>query len=82
MDYLDQLKEELATEFDGVTAFVQAPAEGVWKEGSRNSHDQIVIFEVMSEDLDINAWRQRRSELEIRFRQQHVVIRHITIGVI
>lgn len=43
----DEVKEELAHAFDGVTAYLRAPAEGLWKEGEEASHDDIVIFEVM-----------------------------------
>lgn len=51
----ERLKHELATEFEGVTAFIQAPAEGLWKGGSEDSHDDIVIFEVMTEEFDVAA---------------------------
>ena len=42
------LKEELARQFDGVTAYLQAPAEGLWRQGQKSSDDDIVIFEVMT----------------------------------
>lgn len=78
----DRLKEELAADFKGVTAFVQAPAEGLWKAGSQEAHDDIVVFEVMTDQLDVAAWSQRRADLERRFRQKQVVIRYMTIGLI
>ena len=40
---------ELASEFGGVTAYIQAPADGLWKAGTEESHDEIVIFETMVE---------------------------------
>ena len=49
----DRLKEELARRFDGVTAYLQAPAEGLWRQGEESSFDEIVIFEVMTEELDL-----------------------------
>jgi hypothetical protein len=77
-----QLKRELAEEFGGVTAFIQSPAEGLWREASGDSHDEIVLFEVMTEALDVEAWARRRMDLERRFRQDEVIIRHLSIGVI
>lgn len=78
----ERLKHELAAEFDGVTAFIQAPAEGLWKRGSGDSHDDIVVFEVMTEELDRAVWADRRSELEERFRQERVIIRYMSIGLV
>jgi hypothetical protein len=78
----DRLKQELAADFDGVTAFIQAPAEGLWKAGSQDAHDDIVVFEVMTEVLDIAAWSSQRAALETRFRQEHVVVRYMSIGLI
>ncbi|HWK68258.1 MAG TPA: hypothetical protein VNS34_25310 [Rhizobiaceae bacterium] len=82
IEEFERLKQGLATEFDGVTAFLQAPAEGLWKRGSNNSHDDIVVFEVMTEKLDRALWADRRAELEERFRQERVIIRHMSIGLI
>jgi hypothetical protein len=70
-----KLRTELAERFGGLTAFTRAPAEGLWTEGGETSHDEIVIFEVMAEDLDRNWWRAYRRELEGRFRQDAIVIR-------
>ncbi|MER8419659.1 hypothetical protein [Mesorhizobium sp. M1329] len=78
----DRLKEELAQQFAGVTAFLQAPAEGLWRQGDQCSNDEIVIFEVMAEDNDLPAWRIRRADLERRFPQDEVIIRYSSIGVV
>ena len=73
----ERLKQELAEEFTGVTAYLQAPADGLWKEeGAKASRDDIVIFEVMVEKVDLARWRIWRKRLEQRFRQEKVVIRH------
>ena len=78
----DRLKEELASQFDGVTAYLQAPAEGLWRQGADSDIDEIVIFEVMTEGIDLSEWRARRSELERRFRQDKVIIRYMSMAVI
>lgn len=75
--------KELTREHQGVTAFVQAPARGRWAQsGAGPAEEDIVVFEVMVEDLRPEEWRARRTDLEIRFRQERVVIRHMAIGLI
>jgi hypothetical protein len=78
-----QLRLELAERFGGVTAHTRAPARGVWKDyAGGTTRDDIVIFEVMTEDLDRAWWTDFRKELERRFRQENVVIRALTSTVI
>ncbi len=71
-----RVSQELADRFGGLTAFTRAPAEGRWKgSAAQTSHDEIVVFEVMIEDLDRAWWAEYRRELERRFRQEEIVIR-------
>lgn len=78
----DRVKEELAADFDGVTAYLQAPAEGLWREGGQTDNDDIVIFEVMAEKIDLEDWRRRRTALERRFRQDKVIIRYMPMALV
>ncbi len=78
----DRVKEELAADFEGVTAFLQAPAEGLWREGGQTDNDDIVIFEVMAEEIDLQDWLRRRTELERRFRQDRVIIRYMPMALV
>jgi hypothetical protein len=78
----DRFKDELAAQFEGVTAYLQAPAEGLWRKGADSDADEIVIFEVMTEEVDLPDWRNRRSQLERRFRQDRVVIRYMPMTLI
>ena len=71
----DRVRDELAGRFGGVTAFRRAPGEGLWREGGAESHDRVVIFEVMSGGLDRAWWREYREQLERRFRQEKIVAR-------
>ena len=67
---------ELTERFGGLTAHTRAPAEGLWKEGpATTARDDIVIYEVMADRLDRAWWRDYRSGLEARFRQEQVVVR-------
>lgn len=78
----DRVKEELAGSFEGVTAYLQAPAEGLWRQGAMSENDEIVIFEVMAEKIDLKDWGSRRAELERRFRQDKVIIRYMPMALI
>ncbi|RVD52884.1 hypothetical protein EN750_28095 [Mesorhizobium sp. M7A.F.Ca.ET.027.03.2.1] len=78
----DRVKEELAADFEGVTAYLQAPAEGLWREGGQADNDDVVIFEVMAEEIDLQDWRRRRTELERRFRQDKVIIRYMPMALV
>jgi hypothetical protein len=53
----EQVKAGLAERFEGVTAYLQAPAEGLWRKGRRLAPDDIIIFEVMTDELDLAEWR-------------------------
>jgi len=70
-----RVREELIDRFGGLTAFTRSPAEGVWDEGEGRSRDEIVIFEVMADELDRPWWREYRRALEVRFRQEEIVVR-------
>jgi hypothetical protein len=75
----DRVRDELAKKFGGVTAFRSSPAEGVWKEGGEVSRDRLVIFEVMSQELERAWWTDYRADLEARFRQEKLLIRATAI---
>lgn len=78
----DQVKKDLTAAHGGVTAYVRSPAEGLWAEEGMALVDDVILFEVMAEPLDQAEWRRRRSALEQLFRQERIVIRHMTIGLI
>jgi hypothetical protein len=78
-----RLRSELADRFGGVTAYTRAPARGVWRDDSgENKRDDIVIFEVMTDDLDRAWWANFRKSLEERFRQESVIVRALTSALI
>ncbi len=81
-EYLE-LRSELADRFGGVTAYTRAPARGVWKgDSGATSRDDIVIFEVMTGELDRTWWTTFRKQLERRFRQESVIVRALTSTVL
>jgi hypothetical protein len=76
------LKEKLTGYFGGVTIYQRAPATGLWKEGGKTIHDQIIIFEIMAPEIDSGFWKAYKAELESQFRQQEILIRSFEITVI
>ena len=78
----EQVKERLVKEFGGVTAFLNSPGEGVWRESPKNFvKDDVVTFEVMSESLDRDWWSAFKEELEEGFRQEELVIRKMEVEI-
>ena len=53
------IREALTKQFGGATAFTRAPAQGTFDDKGKVQHDDIVIFEVMTEALDREWWRER-----------------------
>ena len=59
-----------------VTAYLRSPAEGLWRDAATHAvRDEIVIYEVMSEELDRPWWAAYRGELPARFRQELLIVR-------
>jgi len=81
--YYESVANILTERFGGMTAYTRAPAEGRWKDSGRKvSEDDIVVFEVMVELLDISWWRGYRERLEREFGQQSIVVRAQKIQII
>lgn len=78
----DIVKDELADRFEGVTAYLHSPAEGLWRKSGRSGTDEIIVFEVMADEIDLPGWRSRRAELERRFRQDKVIIRYLPMALV
>ena len=74
--HYDQVADELTERFGGLTAYVRAPAAGLWQEDTgRTRRDDIVVYEVMAERLEPEWWAAYRRELERRFAQDELVVR-------
>lgn len=74
-EYL-RVRDELTERFGGITTYVRSPAKGLWKESPTSTvHDDIIIYEVMTELLDRRWWREYREELARRFLQELLIVR-------
>jgi hypothetical protein len=76
----DQVRHECTERFGGVTAFLRAPAIGLWKDSDgATRRDDIAVFEVMADSLDREWWRRYRAQLETDFDQESIVTRALQI---
>lgn len=75
-DLIHKTRQELTERFGGLTAYMRAPAAGVWT--SPDGHveeDSVVMIEVLSDEFDVAWWRSYAEVLKDRFRQQTIHIR-------
>jgi hypothetical protein len=69
------IRRHLTERFGGLTAFARSPAQGTTTDGGKTVHDDIIVFEVMAEELDLSWWRSYRRQLEQEFGQDTIVAR-------
>ena len=67
--------KDCTVKFGGLTAFSRSPAEGVDTGQGRERHDDLIVFEVMTDEIDGAWWTSYREMLEKTFRQDRILIR-------
>lgn len=78
-----RVRDELTERFGGITTYVRSPARGVWKGTPTTTvHDDIVIYEVMTGQLDHEWWQGYRQELAARFRQELLIVRSSEVQIL
>ncbi|MBU5614992.1 hypothetical protein [Geomonas azotofigens] len=71
-----KVRDELSERFGGITTYMRSPARGLWKETKETTvQDDIVIYEVMTKELDRAWWKQYRHQLTADFRQALLIVR-------
>jgi hypothetical protein len=71
-----RVRDELSERFGGITTYIRSPAVGLWKEtGETTVRDDIVIYEVMTAELDREWWKHYREQLTLSFRQALLIVR-------
>ena len=65
-EYFEAVRHRLADQFGGVTAFVRAPAMGLWKEADDVSRDEVLMFEVLATSM---------VKLQVRKEATHPLVR-------
>jgi len=75
-----EVRRDLTQRFGGVTAYMRAPATGLWTAPTGHvDRDEVVIVEVMVDAIDRDWWKGYRNELSGRFQQRELVIRSMPI---
>ena len=76
-----RIRDDLVQRFGGLTAFTQAPAEGLWTPGGSQTHrDDIVLIEVMVDELDTAWWSAYREKLQRELKQHSLVVRALPMA--
>jgi hypothetical protein len=70
------VEEELSLRYGGVTSYPRAPAAGIWKTSeTEEQKDDLIVYEVMANNLDVDWWSGYRTKLEQIFRQEKILVR-------
>lgn len=78
-----KIRDELTEKFGGITTYVRSPAEGLWKEGKSCAvRDEIVIYEIMTKELNRSWWKEFREHLELFFKQESIIVRASQIDIL
>ena len=77
------IRKELTEKFGGITTYTHSPATGLWKEAAdKTVKDEIIIYEIMARDIDGDWWKSYKQMLEIKFKQEEIIIRSSAIDVL
>ena len=76
-------RRELADRFDGLTAYVRTPAQGIWTAADGEvEEDDVVMVEVVTDCFDRVWWRAYAAALARRFRQDAIHVRALPIDLL
>jgi hypothetical protein len=74
--HYDAVRTQLTEQFGGLTMYLQSPAVGLWKDDAENTiRDEVIIFEVMSTQVDHTWWQVYCQRLRKQFRQDEILVR-------
>jgi hypothetical protein len=74
-----EVRQDLSRRFGGITTFTRAPAHGTSEARGEIVHDDIVVFEVMTDTVDRPWWEAYRHRIEQSFARDEIVIRAVAI---
>ena len=78
-----ETRRELVEVFGGLTAYVRAPAEGVWTApDGRRERDAVVMVEVVAPAFDRGWWRAYAARLQARFAEEAIHVRALRVEVL
>jgi hypothetical protein len=72
----EEVSTTLTDRFGRLTAYVRAPASGVWQdENGKVKEDDVIVYEVVATNLERDWWNDYRKALEMLFGQDEIMIR-------
>lgn len=75
-----ETRTALTEKFGGITTYTRSPAVGLWKEeADKTVRDEIITYEIMTEDLDKAWWDGFKLTLKQVFQQDEIVLRSWSI---
>ncbi len=81
--FYTSLATNLTEKFGGLTSYSRSTAEGLWKEENNNTvKDDIIIYEIMVESVEVEWWRNLKKRLIIQFEQEEIIVRYYPINLI
>lgn len=69
------IESELTEVLGGVTEYARRSARGLWKTDHSLEADALVVFEVMTKDLDKDWWRDFRHRTQALLHQEKLLVR-------
>ena len=80
---LAQTHQELTARFNGLTAYVRAPAKGLWTApDGHTEQDDVVMVEVVTDTFDKTWWRHYATTLAVRFDQERIHLRALAVDML
>jgi hypothetical protein len=77
---LAETRRELATRFNGLTAYLRSPAKGLWTApDGHTEQDDVVMVEVVTDAFDRAWWRTYAATLAARFGQESIHVRAVPV---
>lgn len=83
VEFFRRVREQLAEQFGGVTAFNRKPAKGLsLLEDDERAEDDVLVYEVMVEAVDRLWWQSYKRDLQERFQQKEILIRITAVSLV
>lgn len=77
---LTQTRRELVERFSGLTAYLRAPAKGLWTSpDGHTEQDDVVMIELVTDVFDRHWWRTYAATLAERFGQDTIHVRALAV---
>jgi hypothetical protein len=80
--FYSDVRSTMFDKFGGITVFGRAPAQGMDTDGGKSRHNDLIVFEVMTEAIDAAWWQAYRKRLEQVPKQDRILIRSSAVSVL